>query len=143
MPGGSVFVTAEHAAETRGQRLLVADDEAAMRIALRVLLQGHGWEVDDVDDGTQALQRCAEHSYDALVLDERMPGASGLEVARALREAGHDEPIIIYSGYLSPAIEEAAAELGILTIDKIAPLDLVDALATLLSARPRAAPEPR
>ena len=67
------------------RRVLVADDEPAMRLLLRVNLPSAGYEVVEAADGEAALARVREQPFDLLVLDVMMPGMSGFELAERLR----------------------------------------------------------
>jgi DNA-binding response OmpR family regulator len=67
-------------------RILVAEDEPALSDALSYALRGEGYEVAAVEDGEQALALGREQPFDVLVLDVMLPGVSGLEVCRRLRE---------------------------------------------------------
>jgi signal transduction histidine kinase/CheY-like chemotaxis protein len=64
----------------RPSRILVVDDEQAVRELLCKILNGAGHQVDAAPDGTSALEMIARASYDAILLDLRMPGMSGMEV---------------------------------------------------------------
>jgi two-component system response regulator MprA len=77
------------------RRLLVVDDEPAVRDALRRALTAEGYEVDEAADGVEALDAVGRSEPDAIVLDVLMPGAGGLEVARRLRADGRRVPILI------------------------------------------------
>jgi len=78
-------------------RILVVDDERALRDSLRRALALEGYDVELATDGQDALQRLAADPVapDAIVLDVLMPGLDGLEVARRLREAGDRTPILM------------------------------------------------
>jgi two-component system, OmpR family, response regulator MprA len=76
-------------------RLLIVDDEAAVRAALERALALEGYEVEVAADGDEALRRLRSDSPDALILDVLMPTVDGLEVARRLRNAGDDVPILM------------------------------------------------
>jgi two-component system response regulator MprA len=78
-------------------RILVVDDDAAVRDSLRRALQLEGYEVELAGDGAEALQRLENGSPppDALVLDVSMPRVDGLEVSRRLRAAGSRLPILM------------------------------------------------
>jgi two-component system response regulator MprA len=76
-------------------RILVVDDEAAVRGAIRRALTYEGYEVDDAADGVDALERMAATPPDALVVDVLMPRLDGLELCRRLRDAGDRTPILI------------------------------------------------
>jgi two-component system, OmpR family, response regulator MprA len=66
-------------------RILVADDEEAVRTAVRRALTLAGYEVELVADGDEALASLAERAPDAILLDIMMPGVDGIEVCRRLR----------------------------------------------------------
>jgi len=76
-------------------RVLVVDDEPAVREALKRAMVSEGYDVVLAADGDQALAAFAEGTPDALVLDVLMPNLSGLEVARRLRAAGDAVPILM------------------------------------------------
>ena len=76
-------------------RILVVDDERAVREALQRALRLEGYEVELVEDGQQALFALARHSVDAIVLDVLMPVMDGLETARKLRRQGNSTPILM------------------------------------------------
>jgi two-component system response regulator MprA len=76
-------------------RVLVADDEPAVRTALRRALTLEGYEVDLAADGGEALRGVVERPPDAVVLDVLMPPPDGLEVARTLRAGGNRTPILM------------------------------------------------
>jgi DNA-binding response OmpR family regulator len=80
---------------TEGVRVLVADDDPALRAALCRSLSLAGYEVETATDGTDALERLAVLRPDALVLDVLMPQRDGLEVCRNLRTAGDDLPVLM------------------------------------------------
>jgi two-component system response regulator MprA len=80
-----------------GPRILVVDDERALRESLRRALALEGYEVELATDGEDALHRLRAGAVapDAILLDVLMPGLDGLEVARRLREAGDTTPILM------------------------------------------------
>jgi two-component system, OmpR family, response regulator MprA len=77
-------------------KILVVDDERAVRESLRRALELEGYEIELAEDGARALQRLeAEAEPDAVVLDVLMPGVDGLEVSRTLRRKGSKVPILM------------------------------------------------
>ena len=76
-------------------RMLVVDDDRAVRDALRRALTLGGYEVQSVEDGEQALEQVVQAVPDAVVLDVGLPGIDGLEVCRRLRLLGNRVPILI------------------------------------------------
>ena len=79
-------------------RILVVDDERAVRESLRRALELEGYDVELAADGEEALERLdaeAEQAPDAVLLDVLMPGLDGLEVCRRLRRTGSTLPILM------------------------------------------------
>src|SRR6188472_2672940 len=76
-------------------RILVVDDEPAVRTALQRALALERYEIELAADGAEALDRIAESPPDAIVLDVAMPRIDGLEVCRRLRKAGDRTPVLI------------------------------------------------
>jgi len=76
-------------------RILVVDDDRAVREALRRTLTLAGYEVHLAEDGEAALEQIAQAVPDAVVLDVGLPGIDGLEVCRRVRRAGSRVPILI------------------------------------------------
>ena len=68
------------------ERILIVEDEPAIAEAVEYALKAEGFEVEAVDDGNNALERARTTPYDLLVLDLMLPGLSGTEVCRRLRE---------------------------------------------------------
>lgn len=81
--------------KTDGARLLVADDEPAVRDALRRALGSEGYRVELAEDGADALARVAADEPDAIVLDILMPNVDGLTVCRRLRDQGSRVPVLM------------------------------------------------
>jgi two-component system response regulator MprA len=76
-------------------RILVVDDEPAVRTALQRALSPEGYDVDLAADGAEALDRLAAAPPDAVVLDVGMPRLDGLEVCRRMRQAGDRTPVLM------------------------------------------------
>jgi two-component system, OmpR family, response regulator MprA len=76
-------------------RVLVVDDDPAVRESLRRSLAFNGYQVELADDGEHALRQVAVTHPDAVVLDVMMPRMDGLAACRALRAAGDDVPVLM------------------------------------------------
>ncbi len=76
-------------------RILVVDDDRAVRDSIRRSLEFNGYTVEVATDGVDALARTPQVQPDAIVMDVMMPRLDGLETTRALRNAGNDVPIIV------------------------------------------------
>jgi two-component system response regulator MprA len=77
------------------RRILVVDDDRAVRDSLRRSLEFNGYNVDVAADGAEALARVPVIGPDAIVMDVMMPRLDGLEATKALRAAGNDVPILV------------------------------------------------
>ena len=76
-------------------RILVVDDDRAVRDSLRRSLEFNGYTVEMAGDGAEALAKVAQSAPDAIVMDVMMPRLGGLDATRALRAAGNDVPILV------------------------------------------------
>jgi CheY-like chemotaxis protein len=98
--------------------VLVADDEEDMRVLVRGVLTRHGMKVvEEAIDGIEALTAIDRldppPTPSVLVLDNRMPALSGLEVAAQVLTRFPDQHIILFSAVLTPEIEAHAKAIGI------------------------------
>ena len=78
-------------------RILVVEDERRVASFISRALRENAYAVDVVSSGERALQVATEGRYDGILLDVRLPGLSGLEVCRELRDAQVDTPILMLS----------------------------------------------
>ncbi|MEV0583235.1 response regulator transcription factor [Nonomuraea sp. NPDC050310] len=76
-------------------RLLVVDDEPALREALQSSLEFEGYRVETVNDGLAALEALEREPYDAVLLDVMMPRLDGLTACRRLRSGGNHVPVLM------------------------------------------------
>ncbi len=79
----------------RAMKILVVDDERAVRESLQRALELEGYQVDLAVDGEEALARLDASTADAMILDVLMPGIDGLEVCRRLRAEGNHLPVLM------------------------------------------------
>lgn len=97
--------------------ILIVDDEPDMRDLARMLLEIDGLTVVEAVDGAAALEQyfaLAPPPVPAVVvLDSRMPGLTGLEVAESMLAHNPEQLIIVFSAYLDRNLEAAARELGV------------------------------
>jgi DNA-binding response OmpR family regulator len=82
-------------------KILIVDDEEAIRFFIADSLIEVGWQVSETDSGESALVTLAEASFDVILLDLRMPGMGGLAVMHEVKERWPDTQIIIMTGYAS------------------------------------------
>ncbi|MBF6340427.1 response regulator transcription factor [Nocardia abscessus] len=93
-------------------RILVVDDDRAVRESLRRSLTFNGYSVDLAVDGVDALEKATVQRPDALVLDVMMPRLDGLEVCRRLRSTGDDLPILVLTARDSVSERVAGLDAG-------------------------------
>ncbi len=93
-------------------RILVVDDDRAVRESLRRSLSFNGYTVELAHDGVEALEMIASDRPDALVLDVVMPRLDGLEVCRQLRSTGDDLPILVLTARDSVSERVAGLDAG-------------------------------
>jgi len=80
---------------TRKIRLLIVEDEAAIRVGLVDLFVFHGYEVDTAEEGPIGLKKALTGTYDLILLDVMLPGMDGFEICNRIREEDRDQPIIM------------------------------------------------
>jgi CheY-like chemotaxis protein len=95
----------------RPRRILICDDEAALRQLLRVVIDGD-YEFSEVADGSEIVASASQLEPDLIVLDLMMPGAGGLAVLEQLRSDPvlHAVPVVVLTAW--PDHERAALEAG-------------------------------
>jgi DNA-binding NarL/FixJ family response regulator len=100
----------------RKTRTLIVDDEEDMRVLLRATIEAanQGLQVAaEAGDGEEGLAQWREHRPEVVVLDQRMPGLSGLEVAEQILAEHPEQHIVLFSAYLDDDTRQQAADLGI------------------------------
>lgn len=97
-------------------RALIVDDEEDMRFLVRTVIEAanNGLEVaGEAADGAAALAYWRAERPEVVVLDQRMPGLSGLEVAAQILAESPDQRIILFSAYLDPETTAEAMRVGV------------------------------
>lgn len=100
---------------------LIVDDEPDMRllIGMSLTLDGACEVTAEAADGEEALAAWERVHPDVVVLDMRMPGMTGLDVARAIFEKDPSQPIVLCSAYLDQADRDEAKRIGVIAcVDK-------------------------
>ena len=114
--------------------ILLVDDQADVRFMLSLFLDDEGMDFEEAASGEEAIEKLRSRSYDLVLLDQRMPpGMSGIDVAEHMRRGDAGTPIVLYSAFLDPTVEERAGELGLRTVDKGEPDRLIEAIRATLS----------
>jgi excisionase family DNA binding protein len=97
---------------TERPRILVLDDEPAVRTLVAKTLAACDYEVETAEDGPTAIERIRRTPYDLLITDLKMPGMDGLSVVREVRRES-DLPIIILTGFSTEASAIEALNMGV------------------------------
>ena len=93
-------------------RILIADDDASIRFFLGELLKKEGFEFDFAGTGAEALERLKKNTYSLVLLDEKMPNMSGIEVLRHIKSEGYPMPVIMVTAYGSKELAMRAIRDG-------------------------------
>ena len=80
-------------------RILIIDDEAAIRESLETLLSLEGYAVDSAENGEQGLERIGEQPFDLVLLDLALPGRNGIEILGSIRERQTSLPVIMITAF--------------------------------------------
>ena len=96
-------------------RVLLVEDEAHIVEAIRFLLEREGWTVDTHGDGASALEKVDQTAPDLLVLDYMLPGRSGLDIIKDLRQRPHlaNLPILMLTAKGQAKDREQAERAGV------------------------------
>jgi CheY-like chemotaxis protein len=111
-------------------RVLVIDDEASVRVALRLSLEHLGLHVEEAENGREGLRKAHERIPALIVCDLDMPVMDGFETLKRIRtdKALHEVPVIIVSGMLTGDSERRVMNLGAnAVLPKPFPLDELEA----------------
>jgi two-component system response regulator RegX3 len=85
----------------RKTRLLIVEDEVAIRTGLTDLFVFHGYEVEAAADGREGLRKALGGGYDLLLLDVMLPGVDGFEICNRVRAADPEQPIVMLTAKTS------------------------------------------
>ncbi len=117
-------------------KVLVAEDDASVRLTIQFVLEDEGFEVLLAEDGEQALELARGHHPDVVLLDQIMPKLDGKQVLTALRaeEWGRELPVFVLTGMARGAPEEwpGAEFVG----KPFSPDELVDRIRRKVAAAP-------
>ena len=123
-----------------GKCILIIDDEENIRRVTRLTLEAAGYEVGEASDGERGLEAFKDGSeWDAVLLDQRMPGMDGLETLRKIKERQSYARVIMSTAYASIELAVDAMKLGATDFVRkpMTPEILRNALSAALSKQPR------
>jgi DNA-binding response OmpR family regulator len=93
-------------------RIIVVDDEGAIRYSVSKTLQRIGYQVDEAQSGEEALEMITKREYEVILTDIRMPGISGVELLKRIKDASPDAIVILMTGYASLGTAVESLRLG-------------------------------
>jgi DNA-binding NtrC family response regulator len=118
-------------------KVLIVDDERAIRYSLKEILEMENYQVDSAENGKEGLQKAEKEKYDAIFCDIKMPEMDGTEMLSKLIEEGIETPVIMVSGHADITTAVDCIKKGAFDfIEK--PLDLNRILITLKNATDKA-----
>ena len=142
----TVTEQADPVSEGRGQHILYIDDDEAQVFLIKRTLERWGYRVSAFLEQREALDAllAGVQQFDLVLTDFNMPGLSGLEVARAIRNAQPDLPVIVVSGFVSDEMRAQVEAAGVReVISKAHEVEeLRDAVQRLVKPRERIKPDP-
>jgi DNA-binding NtrC family response regulator len=96
-------------------RILAVDNEPSVTLSLRYVFDGPRYEIITVDDGDSALAKleAATEPFDVIIVDQKMPHLTGVELVKAIRERGITGKIIVVSAHLSSEVCQAYGRLDV------------------------------
>jgi DNA-binding NtrC family response regulator len=94
------------------RKILIVDDETTLRHSIKQALQTADRRIDLASSGEEAVRLEAENAYEVIVADLMMPGLSGLDLLRTLKEKGSPARLILITGYPTITTAEQAVKMG-------------------------------
>src|SRR6185369_2755380 len=102
-----------HIERVMNERILVIDDEEHIRRMMSLTLEAAGYQVGEAKDAAEGLRLYADGSrWDAVVLDQRMPGMDGLVTLRQIKTQNNDARVVMATAYASIELAVDAMKLG-------------------------------
>jgi CheY-like chemotaxis protein len=95
------------------KKILVADDDFAIRRLFEIALRDHGLDVTVAKHGQEAVDLFKKHTFDLIIIDLRMPVMDGLTAIEKIRALNKDIPIILQGSFKSEETSRRANELGV------------------------------
>ena len=93
-------------------KILVADDELGIRELLYQVFREKGHEVTTAINAHQAVGMVSSQPFDLIILDNSMPGETGVSLLKKIRSSRNQVPIVIYSGFITAELEKEARSAG-------------------------------
>ena len=128
-------------ADTQVSRVLVIEDDPAVRDSVQAFLEYFGYECEIAADGPNGLKRCEGHTWDLVITDLTLPGMTGWQVIDAIRGRAPGVPVIVITGVDDPSVRARARQCQVSLLLKPFGLDVLK--AALVDALYARAPFPR
>jgi CheY-like chemotaxis protein len=121
----------------RSQKILLADDELALRFLISEILMDEGYDVTEASDGQEAINSLQENEYDLIILDYMMPAKTGIEVCDWLRNSNtinQHKPVILLTAKALDKDKEQAMAAGVTTyyLKPFSPLQLISTIKQMI-----------
>jgi DNA-binding response OmpR family regulator len=110
--GAFSFSTAFMGLKGVRMKVLIAEDEALIRLDVKSVLEEHGFQVCEARDGEEAVKFARDPSVDAAFVDVGMPGLDGIEATRQIL-AGREIPIVLLTAHANEEVVDRALEAGV------------------------------
>lgn len=91
-------------------RILVIDDDETVRYAIRIVLESHGYSVEEAGDGSAGLDVLERSAWDLVILDIIMPRRGGLEILDEIKQRTPNLPVLAISGGARQGVEDYMAQ---------------------------------
>ena len=92
--------------------ILVVDDNRTNRMLAALMLEGHGWELDEASNGDEALAAVRVKKFDVILLDISMPGMSGDDVCRQIKRVPDGPRVVAFTAHVLPDEVESIMAAG-------------------------------
>ena len=123
-------------APSTGARILVVDDDNAIRETLRAILEDEGYPVAAASNGREALEKFRNGRFDLVVTDKAMPEMDGDQLAVAIKQLNPQQPIILLTGFSELADNNPKSSncIDLVVSKPVSMLTLRQALADVIAA---------
>ena len=115
-------------------KVLLVDDEEEFTEALSMRLENRGMDVDICNNGHEALDKIGGKSYDAIILDLKMPGIDGIETLKRIKDKNPNLQIILLTGHATVKKSVEAIKLGAIEFFE-KPVEITDLIESIEQAK--------
>jgi len=121
-------------------KILLADDEMALRFLLTETLEDEGYQIEEAEDGKTTIDLLQENEYDLIILDYMMPEYTGIEVCEWLRKSdskNKDKPVLLLTAKAQQSDRDRAMQAGVTSFitKPFSPLQLIEVVEQLIKSR--------